>query len=87
MKRLVTGFVIVFALVGCMEEERPPQFCVGSCSRTPTIEPLGKLCTLGSSSCKNGVLTCYYNCVDVESGRIQLEVEIRSKPRVDRALK
>lgn len=82
MKQLAIGFVIAFVLVGCLREQ-PPK-CIGGCARVPDLEPLGKLCTLSSSSCKNGVLTCIYSCVDVESGRIPLDVEIRSTPTTKR---
>jgi hypothetical protein len=43
-----------------------PQFCFGTCSQTPTIERLGHLCTLSSSTCVNGMLTCYYKCIEIE---------------------
>lgn len=43
-----------------------PQFCFGSCSKYPSHEPLGQLCTLSSQQCLNGILTCYYRCIEIE---------------------
>jgi hypothetical protein len=82
MVRLLIGLVVVSALAGCVQREPTP--CIGSCPRVPDLEPLGKLCTLSNSSCQNGILVCYYKCVDVESGRIPLDVEIRSTPSTNR---
>jgi hypothetical protein len=74
-------FVAVLAVGGCHNPRQPtPNICFGSCPRVPDLEPLGKLCTLDSQACLNGILTCYYKCVDVESER-PLDVEIRSTPR------
>lgn len=49
-------------------DSRPPtpQVCFGSCSKSPSYEPLGKLCTLERQSCLNGILTCYYKCIEIE---------------------
>jgi hypothetical protein len=60
---------------------KPPQLpCTPKCTRVPTIEPLGQLCTLQASSCSNGMSSCIYHCEDVET-REPIELEIRTRPR------
>lgn len=73
---------IACLLSGSCVQTRPPQpnICLTTCTRVPTIEPLGKLCTLQSSSCKNGMRICIYHCEDIET-REPIELEIRTRPR------
>lgn len=61
-----------------LQPEPEPSVCLTRCSDSPTIEPLGQLCHLQSSSCKNSVLTCIYHCEVIESHE-PIEVEIRSR--------
>jgi hypothetical protein len=42
------------------------RLCTGSCPLTPSHEPLGKLCTLDRQACNDGILLCYYRCIDIE---------------------
>ncbi|HZI15511.1 MAG TPA: hypothetical protein VE153_34385 [Myxococcus sp.] len=63
--------VVEYPPVGSISSELTPrlptpQLCLGFCPSSPDNEPLGQLCTLSSQQCLNGILTCYYKCVEIE---------------------
>ena len=65
-------------LAGCLEPEPPPNVCLVNCTRIPTFEGLGKLCTLQSSTCKKEMRICIYHCEDIETHE-PVEIELRRR--------
>ena len=87
---VIGSLVVVWALYGCAQQSPFPWFCVERCTPQPTIPPEGKVCTLKSDTCDNGIRTCVYDCVDKtpdprpdggQPDRRRLELEIRSRYR------
>lgn len=66
VQELVEEYPPVDSSTSELRDQPPSQFCFGFCPSTPSNEPLGQLCRLSSQACLNGILTCYYSCVELE---------------------
>lgn len=67
VRELVVEYPPVASISSEMDSRPPsPNICFGYCPTSPDYEPLGQFCTLSSQQCLNGILTCYYSCVEME---------------------